>query len=168
MRDFLRVGPVAILVTPLLTGCWANMGDVSPRTWIVEAYVPDETVGGASMALGELAERLRLLNLERYDGEAACWRVEDVPPEAERVHLFSQTMMDRVWTEIVIVDLGAGAGLRFVFNIVRDDDEDMRVVFADLMEELTERYGSLNVAARFDGRSPGLLLCKWQPEGAGC
>ena len=148
---------VILLVSVMLQGC-PFMGDPIPRTWIVEAYAPGDTVESVAAVLPNLALQVGIADLAQDHRDGWFWE-EDLPPNQRRIRYAGRTILDRVNTEVIVVDLELGAGLRFVFSGDADDDDSMKVVIADLMRILTDRFGRMNVAF-----SPGLIQSKWQAE----
>jgi hypothetical protein len=130
----------------------------------MEVYAPGDTMEGAARELEELAVQGGIVDLKEDYWEEWYWGKKDLPPEQRQIQYTGRTILDWVHTGVVVVDLRSGAGMRFVFSGDADDDDSMRVVVADMIRVMTDRFGSMNVAVAFDpgNESPGLLLSRWE------
>ena len=143
-----------LLVSVVLQGCPHPIFS----SWIIEAYAPGETVESVATDLPNLALEAGIVELEEDHRDRSYWE-KDIPPRQRRIRYTGRTMLDRALAEVIVVDLGRGAGFRFVFSGDADDEDGIKLVMADLMRILTDRFGWMNVAF-----SSGLLQSKWQAE----
>lgn len=155
---------MALLLSPSLQGCWPFVGDVTSRTWIMEVYASSETMEGAVAELERLAEQAGIVDLKEDYWEEWYWGKKDLPSEQRQIQYTGRTILDRVHTGVVVIDLRNSAGIRFVFSGDADDDDSMKVIIADLIRVMADRFGPTNVAVKFEpgAESPGLILSRWE------